>query len=99
MPDAQLVTVQPVESLVVPEILDGRDGTNRGAAGGSQLSATNDLDAVRAWLSNYADTKTTFDNYRKEAERLLLWAVVQLGKPVSVGAIVWRTTAGAHRWA
>ncbi|MFM0625216.1 tyrosine-type recombinase/integrase [Paraburkholderia xenovorans] len=83
MPDAQLVAVQPVESLVVPEILDGRDGTNRGAAGGSQLSATNDLDAVRAWLSNYADTKTTFDNYRKEAERLLLWAVVQLGKPLS----------------
>lgn len=83
MPDAQLVTVQPVESLVVPEILDGRDGTNRGAIGGSQLSATNDLDAVRAWLSNYADTKTTFDNYRKEAERLLLWAVVQLGKPLS----------------
>ncbi|WP_408128217.1 tyrosine-type recombinase/integrase [Paraburkholderia strydomiana] len=83
MPDAPLVAVQPVESLVVPEILDGRDGTNRGAAGGSQLSATNDLDAVRAWLSNYADTRTTFDNYRKEAERLLLWAVVQLGKPLS----------------
>ncbi|WNC91626.1 tyrosine-type recombinase/integrase [Paraburkholderia sp. FT54] len=83
VPDAQLATVQPVESLVVPEMLDGRDGTNRGAAGGSQLSATNDLDAVRAWLSNYADTRTTFDNYRKEAERLLLWAVVQLGKPLS----------------
>lgn len=83
MPDAQLATVQPVESLVVPEMLDGRDGTNRGAVGSSQLSATNDLDAIRAWLSNYADTRTTFDNYRKEAERLLLWAVVQLGKPLS----------------
>jgi integrase len=81
--NAQLAILQPVESLVVPEMLDGRDGTNRGAVGGSQLSATNDLDAVRAWLSNYADTKTTFDNYRKEAERLLLWAVVQLGKPLS----------------
>ncbi|PNE59178.1 integrase [Paraburkholderia fungorum] len=83
VPDAQLVAVQPVESLVVPAILDGRDGTNRGDAANSQLSATNDLDAVRAWLSNYADTRTTFDNYRKEAERLLLWAVVQLGKPLS----------------
>ncbi|MGF6262598.1 site-specific recombinase XerD [Paraburkholderia youngii] len=82
-PNAELATVQPVESLVVPELLDGRDGTNRGAAENSQLSARNDLDAVRAWLSNYADTKTTFDNYRKEAERLLLWAVVQLGKPLS----------------
>ncbi|SIO72342.1 Site-specific recombinase XerD [Burkholderia sp. GAS332] len=64
-------------------VLDGRDGTNRGDAGHSQLSARNDLDAVRAWLANYADTKTTFDNYRKEAERLLLWTVVQLGKPLS----------------
>ncbi|OLL31344.1 integrase [Burkholderia sp. SRS-W-2-2016] len=80
---AELATVRPVESLVVPELLDGRDGTNRGALENSQLSARNDLDAVRAWLSNYADTKTTFDNYRKEAERLLLWAVVQLGKPLS----------------
>lgn len=83
MSDTQLAAIQPVESLVVPEMLDGRDGTNRGAVDQSQLSARNDLDAVRAWLSNYADTKTTFDNYRKEAERLLLWAVVQLGKPLS----------------
>jgi hypothetical protein len=74
--NTQIASVQPVESLVVPETLDGRDGTNRGDAGNSQLSARNDLDAVRAWLANYADTKTTFDNYRKEAERLLLWAVV-----------------------
>ncbi|WP_374193492.1 tyrosine-type recombinase/integrase [Trinickia mobilis] len=83
MPDTQLATVQPVESLVVPDVLDGRDGINRGSIEHSQLSARNDLDAVRAWLSNFADTKTTFDNYRKEAERLLLWAVVQLGKPLS----------------
>ncbi|MFM0755991.1 MULTISPECIES: tyrosine-type recombinase/integrase [Paraburkholderia] len=78
-----MASVQPVESLVIPGRLDGRDGTNRGDPGHSQLSARNDLDAVRAWLSNYADTKTTFDSYRKEAERLLLWAVVQLGKPLS----------------
>lgn len=83
MSNVHLATVQPVESLVVPENLDGRDGTNRGAPETSQLSARNDLDALRAWLSNYADTKTTFDNYRKEAERLLLWAVVELGKPLS----------------
>ncbi|CAE6841605.1 tyrosine-type recombinase/integrase [Paraburkholderia haematera] len=83
MSDTPIASVQPVESLVIPERLDGRHGANRGAIGGSQLSATNDLDAVRAWLSNYADTKTTFDSYRKEAERLLLWAVVQLGKPLS----------------
>ncbi|CBW76724.1 Hypothetical protein RBRH_01891 (plasmid) [Mycetohabitans rhizoxinica HKI 454] len=76
--------VQPVEALVLPEHLDGRDGTNRGARETAQLAARNDLDAVRAWLSNYADTKTTFDTHRKEAERLLLWAVVQRGKPLSL---------------
>jgi site-specific recombinase XerD len=82
-PPAQIASVQPVETFAVPETLDGRDGINRGDAEHSQLSARNDLDALRAWLANYADTKTTFDNYRKEAERLLLWAVVQLGKPLS----------------
>ncbi|MFP3556719.1 tyrosine-type recombinase/integrase [Paraburkholderia sp. SIMBA_049] len=83
MSDTPIASIQPVETLVIPERLDGRDGTNRGDPGNSQLSARNDLDAVRAWLSNYADTKTTFDSYRKEAERLLLWAVVQSGKPLS----------------
>ncbi|WP_082855028.1 tyrosine-type recombinase/integrase [Paraburkholderia phytofirmans] len=83
MSSATIATVQPVESLVVPEHLNGREGTNRAPAEGSQLSARNDLDAVRAWLSNHGDTKTTFDSYRKEAERLLLWSVVQLGKPLS----------------
>lgn len=34
--------------------------------------------------STVADKKTTFENYRKEAERLLLWAIVQLGKPLSL---------------
>ncbi|NIE63138.1 tyrosine-type recombinase/integrase [Burkholderia sp. Ax-1719] len=83
MKNAEIVAIQPVESLVVPTALDGRLGSNRADAGKSQLTADNDLDAVRAWLANYVDTKTTFDNYRKEAERLLLWGVVQLGKPLS----------------
>jgi site-specific recombinase XerD len=79
----ELATIEPVESLDIPRGLDGSDGTNRGAAENSQLSARNDLDAVRAWLSNYLDSKATFDSYRKESERLLLWAVAQLAKPLS----------------
>ncbi len=75
--------VQPLEALALPECLDGRNGTNRGAPETAQLAARHDLDAVRAWLSNYADTQTTFDTYRKEAERLMLWAIVQRGKPLS----------------
>ncbi len=68
---------------MLPEHLDGHDGTHRGARETAQLAARSDLDAVRAWLSNYADTKTTFGTYRKEAERLMLWAIVQRGKPLS----------------
>ncbi|TDA48899.1 tyrosine-type recombinase/integrase [Burkholderia pyrrocinia] len=83
MSDTGIPSLQPVESLVVSSMLDGRNGTNRGSVGNAQLSANNDLDAIRAWLGNFINTKTTFDNYRKEAERLLLWAVVQLGKPLS----------------
>ena len=34
-------------------------------------------------MARYADTKTTFENYRKEVERLYLWAVFQLHRPIS----------------
>jgi site-specific recombinase XerD len=69
--------------LVIPPELDGGAGMNRATAGRAQIAATNDLDAIRAWLSRFVDTKTTFENYRKEAERLLLWSLTALGKPLS----------------
>src|SRR5271154_2371377 len=72
----------PLDALVIPAALDGRDGTNR-TSRQAQISAATDLDAIRAWLARFTDTKTTFENYRKEAERLLLWSIVQLGKPLS----------------
>jgi integrase/recombinase XerD len=73
----------PLDALVIPAALDGRDGANRAAGRHAQIAATNDLDALRAWLARFTGTKTTFENYRKEAERLLLWSIVQLGKPLS----------------
>lgn len=76
-------TTQPLESLRLPAILDGATGSNRAAPGRAQISAANDIDAVKAWLARFIHTKTTFDNYRKEAERLLLWATLEMGKPLS----------------
>ncbi|MBY4828615.1 integrase, partial [Burkholderia contaminans] len=73
----------PIDALTVPAALDGRSGTNRSSSAHPQIAATNDLDAVRAWLARFVDTPTTFQNYRKEAERLLLWAVIACGKPLS----------------
>ncbi|CAB3745492.1 Tyrosine recombinase XerC [Paraburkholderia sediminicola] len=80
---ALLLPPQPIESLTIPPELDGNAGRNRARSGIAQIAAGNDLDAVRAWLARFVDTKTTFDNYRKEAERLLLWSVLQMGKPLS----------------
>lgn len=47
------------------------------------IAARSDLQAIAAWLARFAETQTTFDNYRKEAERLLLWSTVELRKPLS----------------
>ncbi|CAD6547578.1 tyrosine-type recombinase/integrase [Paraburkholderia sabiae] len=73
----------PLESIAIPPALDGRTGANRATGARAQIAADNDLDAIRAWLARVADTPTTFECYRKEAERLLLWSLVELGKPLS----------------
>ncbi|MDR5784480.1 integrase [Caballeronia sp. LZ065] len=82
-PTSHALQPAPLETLVIPHKLDGSAGLNRASTGRAQIAANNDLDAIRAWLSRFVDTKTTFENYRKEAERLLLWSVVMLGKPLS----------------
>ncbi|MCK5354461.1 MAG: tyrosine-type recombinase/integrase [Methyloprofundus sp.] len=71
------------ENASLPSNLNGHEGSNRAVGKPAQITASNDLQAIQAWLACFADTKTTFNNYRKEAERLYLWAVFQLGKPVS----------------
>ncbi len=63
--------------------LDGSLGSNRGQGGVCQLSADTDINAVRCWLAEYAGSPHTLRAYRKEAERLLLWATRALGKPLS----------------
>jgi integrase/recombinase XerD len=73
---------RPLDAIELPPELDGRHGLNR-AHGRMQIAANDDLNAIRAWLARVVDTKTTFESYRKEAERLLLWSIVQLGKPLS----------------
>lgn len=74
----------PLERLQWPENLDGRTGGNRAGPGVvCQLAAGNDLEAVQAWLAEFHDSPQTLRAYRKEAERLLLWALMELGKPLS----------------
>jgi integrase/recombinase XerD len=75
--------VAPLELVRLPDHLDGRNGSNRSTLGHAQIAAQTDIDALKAWLARFLDTRTTFDSYRKEAERLLLWSTIELSKPLS----------------
>lgn len=73
----------PIERLRIPSELSGAAGTNRARGAATQISADDDLSAITTWLARYTDVPGTLATYRKEAERLLLWAVMQYGKPLA----------------
>jgi site-specific recombinase XerD len=73
--------IVPLEQLDMPHALSGALGTNRGER--SSLGASNDLQAVRAWLSRRKPGSQTFRAYRKESERFLLWCVLEADKALS----------------
>ena len=83
----------PWERLVVPEAVDGSAGTFRAPRASCALAADNDYQAVHAWLSLH-EAAATQRAYRKEAERLILWAIVERGRALSSltteDAIAWR---------
>src|SRR3546814_225216 len=78
-----LIPPSPFEAVRVSPELDGRTGTNRAMGNRPQIAATTDVDAITAWLARFIDSPNTFSNYRKEAERLLLWSTGVVQKPVS----------------
>ncbi|TAL76501.1 MAG: integrase [Burkholderiaceae bacterium] len=80
---AALVPPSSFEAMRVSPGLDGRAGTNRAMGNRPQIAATTDVDAITAWLARFIDSPNTLSNYRKEAERLLLWSTVAMQKPVS----------------
>lgn len=77
----ELATLRTIDELTVPEELSGQFGTNRVA--GTKIAATDDLAAVRAWYERFKDSPRTLDAYRREAERLILWCLVDAKKPLS----------------
>jgi len=72
----------PWESIHVPPGVDGTDGTFRAPRNACILDANNDYEAVQAWLSLH-EAPTTQRAYRKEAERLILWAIVERHRALS----------------
>lgn len=73
--------VLPLERLVLPDSLNGLTGTNRGAV--PSIQAANDIEAIEAWLLKMKPGSHTARACRKEAERFLLWCVLEAQKPFS----------------
>lgn len=68
--------IVPMEAFVVPEALAGATGSNR-HPGQPRIQAVNDLQAIQSWLATKSGSSNTERAYRKESERLLLWAVIE----------------------
>ena len=109
---APATDIRPLEKFIVPAALDGSRGIYRRPQNQCMLQATNDYQAILAWIRSKhgltperkdrlvarrrqrgtgvergLDWLATLSNtqraYRKEAERFLLWAIVERGKPLS----------------
>jgi len=78
----QAQDLAPWERLVVPDDVDGSHGTFRAPRASCALDANNDHQAVNAWLSLH-ESAATQRAYRKEAERLILWAIVERRRALS----------------
>ncbi|KVN02814.1 site-specific integrase [Burkholderia stagnalis] len=74
--------IVPWEQLRLPHEVDGSAGTFRAPRATCTLDADNDYHAVQAWLSLH-ESAATRRAYRKEAERLILWAIVERGRALS----------------
>jgi len=75
--------IVPIESLAVPTEIDGSTGTNRARNRGLSCSLETDLQAIDAWLATRQHSPHTARAYRREAERLLLWAINEKKKALS----------------
>lgn len=79
--DSPLVPLERIE--IYDKSLSGVTGRNRAPNNECALEAETDLQAINSWLNRYEADSHTYRAYRKEAERMLLWAVTQQGKALS----------------
>ena len=106
---APATALVPFEKFLLPSDLDGSEGRFRAPLHQCLLEARNDYEAIAAWLATKHDPKgtgrtATHRSYRKEAERLLLWAILEQRKPLSsltvedANAFKWFLAAPPPRW-
>lgn len=80
------LSLLPLEELAQATLFkqhDGSQGENRELTKRCLIPATHDIQAIECWLSEYQKSAATARNYRKEAERLLLWSLMERRKPLS----------------
>ena len=81
--------IRPFEKFLLPADLDGRAGRFRAPIEECLILARNDHEAIGAWLASKRPARligalsSTQRAYRKEAERLLLWAILERQKALS----------------
>ena len=80
---AMPVPLRPLDELTIPPELDGRAGDNRADPARLQIAAVCDVDAIRCFLVEYDRSPGTLRIYQRECERLLLWSLIDCGKPFS----------------
>lgn len=74
--------IVPIDSLLIPSDLDGSRGLNRYGET-PKIDAADDMQAIRSWLAMKSASPHTQVAYRKEAERLVLWAIIERRKALS----------------
>jgi integrase len=79
----ELVALRAMLAPVDLAELNGAKGSNREDATLCQLSVRNDYEAIYAWLNEYKTSPSTYRNYQREAERLLLWCLLSRKKALS----------------
>ncbi|WP_058643839.1 phage integrase family protein [Pseudacidovorax intermedius] len=83
------LALRPLDKLVIPPSLRGTEGRFRAPAAQCRIAAADDLAAIDAWLAACGRRRgdgasaETRRAYRKEAERLVLWAVLERGRALS----------------
>jgi len=75
--------IVPLERFAPPAHLIGEIGSNRAPVERCRIDARNDYESIMAWLSLWDEDTSTHRAYRKEAERFLLWAILEKGKALS----------------
>ncbi|MBC3871399.1 phage integrase family protein [Undibacterium oligocarboniphilum] len=72
----------PIEYLMLPDQFSGVAGKNRNPSNWTNI--VDDYDAIHKWLKIRTKPNShTWRNYRKEAERFLLWAILEKQIPLS----------------